>query len=144
MEKQQVEWRPVPERMSAEHEVSSDGQIRRTVRANRKTIGAGGAQWKAGKILKPFPDGRGYPCVHLYGRQFAVHRIVCEVFHGSPEGGRTIVRHLNDNRLDNRAENLAWGTHQENWADAVSNGRAPVQPRRFDRAEAKALRDFLA
>ena len=36
---------------------------------------------------------------------------------------RAEARHLNDISLDDRLENLAWGTHAENMADAVRNGR---------------------
>lgn len=32
------------------------------------------------------------------------------------------IRHLNGNRFDNRATNLAWGTHAENMADAKAHG----------------------
>lgn len=32
-----------------------------------------------------------------------------------------IVRHLNDNPLDNRLANLAWGTQKDNVKDSIKN-----------------------
>ena len=43
-----------------------------------------------------------------------VHRLVCEAFHGPPPAPNSVVIHLNENGLDNRAENLQWGTQKEN------------------------------
>ncbi|WP_081078293.1 NUMOD4 domain-containing protein [Burkholderia cepacia] len=37
-------------------------------------------------------------------------------------GVYTVVRHLDDNPLNNRADNLAWGTPKMNSEDAVRNG----------------------
>jgi hypothetical protein len=34
-----------------------------------------------------------------------------------------VVRHLNDDKLDNRVENLARGTREDNVTDAIRNGR---------------------
>ena len=50
-----------------------------------------------------------------------VHTLVLEAFRGPrPPGLQS--RHLNDIGGDNRLENLMWGTHEENRADAVRNG----------------------
>lgn len=43
-----------------------------------------------------------------------VHRLVCEAFHGPPPVDQNICLHLNENALDNRPENLRWGTQKEN------------------------------
>ena len=53
----------------------------------------------------------------------AVHRLVCMAFHGRPKGNLQ-VRHLDGNPSNNRPENLAWGTYEENWADRRVHGRA--------------------
>lgn len=45
-----------------------------------------------------------------------VHRLVADAFLGVHVNGLQ-VRHLNGNRTDNRAENLAWGTAKENADD---------------------------
>lgn len=43
-----------------------------------------------------------------------IHRMVCEAFHGPAPEGRNVVIHINENALDNRPENLCWGTQKEN------------------------------
>lgn len=78
------------------------------------------------RLLKPTVDDKGYPRVTLYGddgrkRNFKVHNIVALVFHGPrPEG--LVARHLNGNQLDNRPENLKYGTYAESNADQVRHG----------------------
>jgi hypothetical protein len=53
-----------------------------------------------------------------------VHRLVAEAFLGYKKD--SLVRHLNDNRLDNHVENLAWGTQKQNMSDAIINGKLPT------------------
>jgi len=43
-----------------------------------------------------------------------VHRLVCEAFHGPPPFEKSVVIHLDENGLNNRPENLKWGTQKEN------------------------------
>ena len=51
----------------------------------------------------------------------SLHRLYAEAF---LENGNVypVVRHLNDNGYDNTPENLRWGTHRDNYMDAVQNG----------------------
>ena len=49
------------------------------------------------------------------------HRLVAAAWHGEPSEGYWAL-HRNDNPLDNRPENLYWGTPKENTRDAVVNG----------------------
>lgn len=37
-----------------------------------------------------------------------VHRLICSAFHGPPPTSKHEVNHLNEDKLDNRAENLEW------------------------------------
>lgn len=67
----------------------------------------------------------GYPVVTLRqpgikNRQY-VHRLMAKAFLPNPHQ-YPLVRHLNDVRVDNRIENLAWGSHSDNSKDSVSNG----------------------
>jgi hypothetical protein len=48
------------------------------------------------------------------GQNYKIHRLVCEAFHGPAPFPRAVVIHLNENALDNRPENLRWGTQKEN------------------------------
>lgn len=80
------------------------------------------------KILKPQERRHGYLAVCLYGkggnargfRQISVHRLVAEAFVENPRGLNE-VNHLDENKQNNRADNLEWCTHQEN---SVYNDRA--------------------
>lgn len=55
-----------------------------------------------------------------------VHHLVLETFIGSrPEGMYAL--HKNDNQLDNRLENLYWGTSSDNRYDAYTNGRCSAE-----------------
>ena len=82
------------------------------------------------RVIKPRPDGKGYLMVTLTVRgpegrkrhRFPVHRLVCLAFHGLPPEGRTHTRHLNGQPMDNRANNLAWGSPKQNTADAIRHG----------------------
>jgi len=48
------------------------------------------------------------------GKNYKVHRLVCEAFHGPPSKEKNIVLHINEDATDNRPENLKWGTQKEN------------------------------
>ena len=76
-------------------------------------------------ILKQQLDTKGYYQVSLSKegkvKVWSVHRLVMLAFVGElPAGMET--RHLNSNKLDNRLENLAYGTKAENMQDAVKVG----------------------
>jgi hypothetical protein len=43
-----------------------------------------------------------------------IHRIVCEAFHGPAPFEKAVVIHIDENALNNKAENLRWGTQKEN------------------------------
>lgn len=53
----------------------------------------------------------------LMNRKFGnmkIHRLVCEAFHGAPPFEKAVVIHLDENALNNKPENLKWGTQKEN------------------------------
>lgn len=76
------------------------------------------AQWKAG------PE-RSYWYVQLFvcsvQRKVGVHRLLLRTFRGEPAEDQQ-CRHLNGNGLDNRLDNLAWGTRLENAHDRDRHG----------------------
>lgn len=103
------EWRAV-DPIGDRYEVSNHGSVRNV---------------KFGRAVRGFIDGYGYPAiaVRLNGKrkQLRIHHLVAKAFLPNPDD-LPVVRHLNDVKTDNRIENLAWGTHQENTNDSVVNG----------------------
>ena len=104
-------WLPIAE-TDGLYEVSDQGRVCKIKNDRRILL----------KINFSGPYGR----VGLYppgitGLTRQVHKLVCEAFHGRPKDFQ-VVRHLNGNRYDNRASNLAWGTPEENVQDVISHG----------------------
>lgn len=115
-------WKPVVG-YEGSYEVSSLGRVRSLPRTVMRRNGS--PQTWPGKILTQ-SSNRGYKLATLSvpgegHRTLKVHQLVARAFHGEPEPGQE-VRHSNDVRDDNRAENLLWGTRYENMQDAIRNG----------------------
>lgn len=115
---QHEEWRAVEEFPA--YEVSSLGRFRRT----KTTQGA-----RAGVILKWHTcTSTGYPTIRFQamGRQRArnVHVVVARAFHGPRPDGLEI-RHLDGNKMNAAAANLAYGTQAENTEDRIRHGSMP-------------------
>ena len=93
------------------YQVSDLGHVRR--------LGRGRNSGKIGKILKPMLQ-KGITMVDLYKSTVRFHLsvgyLVLTTFVGPRPTGK-IVRHLNDNPLDNRLQNLSWGTYSQNALD---------------------------
>lgn len=64
----------------------------------------------------------GYLVCQISGQQHRVNRIVCLAFHGEPPSPLHQAAHLDGNRANNCADNLAWKTPQENSDDLVQHG----------------------
>jgi hypothetical protein len=104
------------------YDVSSFGGVR-TYRLSGRH---GGRFGENPRLLRPIVHKRGYAYVCLVignGRRMTlVHRLVLETFVGPrPEGME--CRHLDGNPTNNRLDNLAWGTREENLADSFRHGR---------------------
>lgn len=98
------EWRPAPG-WEGSFEVSSAGEVRSV---------------KTGRIRKGYSN-RGYLQVTLNSPERTttdkVHRLVARAFHGERPFEGAEIRHLDGDSLNNRADNLAWGTRAENLDD---------------------------
>ncbi|MBY3434850.1 HNH endonuclease [Rhizobium laguerreae] len=113
-------WKTVPSKPNIE--ASSHGRVRRLPHVG--TMPHGGPRlYKSeptfGAIRSASKDAR-----HLFfGVSYRgignikIHFAVCEAFHGPPPIGKRRVRHLNENGLDNRPENLVWDRQRVNMND---------------------------
>lgn len=107
------------------YEVSPDGRVRSVA-----------YDWRGYGIreLRQTPNDDGYPSVRLTvgtGRRkrIAVHRLVAAAFLPPKPEDATQIRHLDGNKLNNHADNLAWGDAATNAADRTAHGRAaPIPP----------------
>ena len=118
---------------------SRDGRVRST------------RQRKDGRWLKPIPHASGYLILRLMQSRVArwrkLHQVICETFHGPKPVGKTQVRHVDGNQLNNRASNLRWGTSLEDAADRRRHGTLTQGERchsaRLTEAEVLMIREQL-
>ena len=74
---------------------------------------------KSNKILEPFISNRGYYLIRLHNydlkitKLFTVHRLVALHFVPNPNN-YPIVNHKDENKLNNKADNLEWCTYKYN------------------------------
>lgn len=92
-----------------------------------------GTNWRGLGVrrLRPAPNGHGYATVRMIrsdGRRVrcAIHRLVAAAFLPPRPSPRHQIRHLNADKSDARAVNLAWGTARDNALDRASHGRTAV------------------
>ena len=108
----ELEWRDILG-TDGKYQVSDSGLVRSFA-------------WGYPRALRQTLDNKGYlritPRVNGTYLYLLVHRAVCAAFNGAPSFEGALARHLNGNRTDNRPENLAWGTHKQNAADAIRHG----------------------
>jgi hypothetical protein len=113
-------WLPVPG-WAGRYEVSDGGEVRSIDRPGFKgrTLKQGSAHGGYRTVVLSRPGER-----HAY----TVHRLVAEAFLGpKPTGHHT--RHLNGDKSDNSAANLAYGAASQNELDKVAHGRNPLANR---------------
>mgnify|MGYP003655986898 CR=1 FL=1 len=68
-----------------------------------------------GQPLKYWKRGKGYYCCQLNGKTVSPHRLAAIAFLGlSEEFDGRVVDHINEDKLDNRVENLQVLTNSEN------------------------------
>jgi HNH endonuclease len=107
-----------------DYEVSEHGQVRRAKPGQGARVGAI-VRWH-------YCNSTGYPDVRLRRNGCSVtmnvHRLVSEAFIGVKPTG-LVVRHLDGNKLNNSAANLAYGTVAENNADKVRHGTSSAGER---------------
>jgi len=82
--------------------------------------------FKTSKILRKHVSPTGYYQLNLSEggviSRVGVHRLVCEAFHGTPPFEGALALHANGDPLDNRPENLRWGSGSDNSKDSIVHG----------------------
>lgn len=100
------------------YEVTSDGRVF-SVDANWRGYGR--------RQLIPDLNFHGYPSVRLTinGKRirYAVHVLVAQEYLPEKPSEKHEIRHIDGNRLNSAAENLAWGTKKDNADDRTHHGR---------------------
>lgn len=96
------------------YEVSDLGRVRHRLR---------------GVPLKGYvADGYQYVSIRVEGQKRGigrrVNRMVCEAFHGPAPTSDHVSAHGDNDRLNNRSDNLRWATSAENRADMHRHGTA--------------------
>lgn len=112
-------WRPLPVAgLESDYEISSIGRVR-PVRPRNKSWGN---YCLKAQIIK----GYFVICITRAGNRrysFKVHRCVALAFLGPGSEEKKLVCHKNDNPLDNRVENLYWGSAKDNSSDQATNNK---------------------
>lgn len=78
-----------------------------------------------GRLLKPQLNHgkRLYVYIQVGNKRYlkSLHRLLALTFIPNPDN-LPLVRHLDDNPLNNELSNLAWGTPKDNTRDCINNG----------------------
>ena len=99
-------WRPIPG--FAGYEASEGGQVRNVL---------------TGRVLGINKFGKSQLWIDGRNKTIRTGRLILLAFKGpSLDPECNFARHLDDDVLNNRLDNLAWGTVADNYADAVRNG----------------------
>ena len=91
-----------------------------------------GERWRLLRATK-FKNGYRYVSLVAGGRRkkFILHRLLLLAFGGPCPNGQE-ARHLDCDRDNNCASNLAWGTRTQNMADSIRNGRTRTGERHWN------------
>lgn len=106
-------WRTIPRYPS--YEASSKGRVRRKQHRYYPM--------RRGPILSTFAEKRkGYIRVCVGDLTQDLAPLICEAFHGIKPSEKHQAAHRDGDKANNRPDNLAWLTQEENYQDQVRHG----------------------
>ena len=129
------QWRPIAG-LEGRYEVSNFGRVKSLARTETHVKqGKLVTYRRKEKILKPGLGGNGYLTVSIgafkYQKSTAVHYLVATAFLPRCPGlyglGDWVIDHINEDRTDNRVENLRWVTQQQNNSTPTVRARCRLQ-----------------
>ena len=103
-------WKAIPG-FNGHYEASNQGRIKAVSRLITDSLGR--SRTVKEKILSPFVLNSGYQGISIQNKNYLVHRLVASAFIPNHEG-KPQVNHKDENKLNNRIENLEWMTREEN------------------------------
>lgn len=84
---------------------------------------------KTGKLLSIDNLRGGYKSIHINKKSFKIHRLVAKEFIPNDDPTKTVVNHIDANRLNNCITNLEWVTTAENTKQGYITGNNRVTKR---------------
>lgn len=106
------------------YQVSNLGRVKSLARYKKNNLGSKSLIGE--KILKQSKNNRGYCRIHLckdaHKKAFSVHRLVADAFVPNPKNF-TDVNHKDENKENNRADNLEWCDYEYNINYGTHNKR---------------------
>ena len=126
------EWKDI-EGYEGKYQVSNLGRVRSLGRdiVRRTRYGTMAPYHISGRVLKPLHSQGDYCYVHLFDKDGAstnhkVHRLVAKAFVPNPDNLNE-VNHIDEDKDNNRADNLEWCKHVDNCNHGTRNERSKTK-----------------